>query len=200
MASDGDCGHTIGRGLKELVEDNGPALGQVRRPGAGRKPLVESDESLLAALLELVEPSERGDPESGLRWTCKSLRLVTELRARGYQVSHTVVAELLKTLGFRLQANSKSREGASHPDRDAQFRYIDRQAKAALRAHKPVISVDTKKKELVGAFKNGGQEWRPKGDPEEVRVSRLPHQGIGPGCPLWGLRSCRGCRLGIRGH
>jgi len=126
MASDGDCGHTIGRGLKELVEDNGPALGQVRRPGAGRKPLVESDESLLAALLELVEPSERGDPESGLRWTCKSLRLVTELRARGYQVSHTVVAELLKTLGFRLQANSKSREGASHPDRDAQFRYIDR--------------------------------------------------------------------------
>src|SRR5579864_6859019 len=180
----GIAASTIGRGLKELVEEGGPALGQVRRPGAGRKSLVESDEGLLGALLELVEPSERGDPESGLRWTCRSVRrLATELCARGHQVSHTVVAELLKTLGFSLQANSKTREGASHPDRDAQFRYIDRQAKAALRAHEPVISVDTKKKELVGDFRNGGQEWKPKGKAEKVRVHDFKIPELGRAAP-----------------
>ena len=167
----GIAASTIGRGLKELAENSGAPPGQVRRPGAGRKSLVASDEGLLEALLRLVEPIERGDPESGLPWTCKSVRRrATELCARGHQVSRTVVAELLKTLGFSLQANSKIREGASHPDRDAQFRYIDRQAKAALKAHQPVISVDPKKTELVGDFKNGGREWRPKGDPEQVRV------------------------------
>jgi hypothetical protein len=180
----GIAASTIGRGLKELAENSGASPGQVRRPGAGRKSLVESNEGLLEALLGLVEPSERGDPESGLRWTCKSVRrLAAELCGLGHQVSRTVVAELLKTLGFSLQANSKTREGASHPDRDAQFRYIDRQAKAALRAHEPVISVDTKKKELVGNFKNGGREWRPKGDPEEVLVHDFLIEELGRAVP-----------------
>jgi DDE family transposase len=162
---------TIGRGLKELADGAALPLGQVRRPGGGRKSLVEVDESLIDALLALVEPSERGDPESGLRWTCKSLRrLAAELCAQGYQISHTVVGELLRMLNFSLQANSKTREGDSHPDRDAQFHYIDRLAKTALREHQPVISVDTKKKELIGDFKNAGREWRAKGHPEEVRV------------------------------
>jgi hypothetical protein len=162
---------TIGRGLRELADTVVLPPGQVRRPGGGRKSLVEVDESLIAALLALVEPSERGDPESGLRWTCKSLRrLAAELCAQGYQISHTVVGELLRMLNFSLQANSKTREGDDHPDRDAQFRYIDRLAKAALKQHQPVISVDTKKKELIGDFKNAGREWRPKGDPEQVRV------------------------------
>src|SRR5436190_19107504 len=162
---------TIGRGLKELADGVVLPAGKVRQPGGGRRSLVEIDESLIEALLALVEPSERGDPESGLRWTCKSLRrLAAELRAQGHQISYTVVGELLHMLNFSLQANSKTREGDSHPDRNAQFRYIDRLAKAALKEHQPVISVDTKKKELIGDFKNGGREWRPKGDPEEVRV------------------------------
>jgi DDE family transposase len=180
----GIAASTIGRGLKELAENSTAPPAQVRRPGAGRKSLVESDEGLLEALLGLVEPSERGDPESGLRWTCKSVRrLAVELCARGHQVSRTVVAELLKTMGFSLQANSKTLEGASHPDRDAQFRYIDRQAKAALKAHQPVISVDTKKKELVGDFKNGGREWRPKGDPEQVLVHDFLIKELGRAVP-----------------
>jgi hypothetical protein len=180
----GIAASTIGRGLKELAENGVAPAGQVRRPGAGRKSLVESDEGLIEALLGLVEPSERGDPESGLRWTCKSVRrLAAELCALGHQVSRTVVAELLKTLGFSLQANSKTREGASHPDRDAQFRYIDRQAKAALKAQQPVISVDTKKKELVGNFKNGGREWRPKGDPEQVLVHDFLIKELGRAVP-----------------
>ena len=180
----GIAASTIGRGLKELVGECAPPLGQVRRTGAGRKSLVESDEGLLAALLSLVEPSERGDPESGLRWTCKSVRrLAAELCAQGHQISHTVVAKLLRTLNFSLQANSKIREGAGHPDRDAQFRYIDRLAKAALRQQQPVISVDTKKKELVGDFKNAGREWRPKGDPEQVRVHDFLIKELGRAVP-----------------
>jgi hypothetical protein len=175
---------TINRGLKELAEDSGLAPGQVRRPGGGRKSLVECDEQLMEALLTLVEPTERGDPESGLRWTCKSLRrLAAELCAQGHRISHTVVGELLKMLNFSLQANSKTREGASHPDRDAQFRYIDGVVKAALKKHQPVISVDTKKKELVGDFKNGGREWRPKGQPEEVRVHDFLIKELGRAVP-----------------
>jgi hypothetical protein len=180
----GIAASTIGRGLKELVGDFGPPPGQVRRTGAGRKSLVESDAGLLDALLALVEPSERGDPESGLRWTCKSVRrLAAELCAQGHQISHTVVAKLLRTLNFSLQANSKTREGTSHPDRDAQFRYIDRLAKAALRKQQPVISVDTKKKELIGDFKNAGREWRPKGDPEQVRVHDFLIKELGRAVP-----------------
>ncbi len=175
---------TISRGLKELAEGSGPTPGRVRRSGAGRKSLVERDGGLVEALLALVEPSERGDPESGLRWTCKSLRrLAAELCVQGYQISHTAVGELLKKLQFSLQANRKTREGDSHPDRDSQFRYIDSLAKAALKKHQPVISVDTKKKELVGNFKNGGREWRPKGDPEEVRVHDFLIKELGRAVP-----------------
>jgi Rhodopirellula transposase DDE domain len=175
---------TINRGLKELAEEVEPAQGQVRRAGGGRKPLVERDEQLMEALLALVEPTERGDPESSLRWTCKSLRrLAAELCAQGHRISHTVVGELLKTLNFSLQANSKTREGDGHPDRDAQFRYINRVVKTALKKQQPVISVDTKKKELVGDFKNGGREWRPKGQPEKVRVHDFLIKELGRAVP-----------------
>jgi Rhodopirellula transposase DDE domain len=175
---------TINRGLKELAEDLDPALRQVRRPGGGRKSLVECDEQLIEALLALVEPTERGDPESSLRWTCKSLRrLAVELCAQGHRISHTVVGELLKTLNFSLQANSKTREGDGHPDRDAQFRYVNRVVKTALNKQQPVISVDTKKKELVGDFKNGGREWRPKGQPEKVRVHDFLIKELGRAVP-----------------
>jgi hypothetical protein len=129
------------------------------------------DKTLLDDLLGLVSPSERGDPMSPLRWTCKSLRrLAGELTALGHQISHTVVGELLKQQKFSLQANSKTREGDSHPDRDAQFAHINARVTRAMAARQPVISVDTKKKELVGDFKNAGREWRPMGEPEAVRV------------------------------
>src|SRR3984893_492956 len=175
---------TNNRGLKELAEELDPALRQVRRPGGGRKSLVECDEQLMEALLALVEPTERGDPESSLRWTCKSLRrLAAELCAQGHRISHTVVGELLKTLNFSLQANSKTREGDGHPDRDGQFRYINRVVKTALNKQQPVISVDTKKKELVCDFKNGGREWRPKGQPEKVRVHDFLIKELGRAVP-----------------
>jgi hypothetical protein len=160
---------TIGRGLKDLSAGLPP--GRVRRPGGGGKTAVERDPGLLPDLLSLVEPGSRGDPMSPLRWTCKSLRrLAAELTARGHQVSRTVVGELLAREGFSLQANRKTREGSEHPDRDAQFAHINASVTAALAERQPVISVDTKKKELVGDFKNAGREWRPRGEPEEVRV------------------------------
>jgi hypothetical protein len=160
---------TIGRGLKDLSDGLPP--GRVRRPGGGGKPVVERNPGLLPALLSLVEPEARGDPMSPLRWTCKSLRrLAAELTARGHPVSRTAVGELLAREKFSLQANRKTREGSEHPDRDAQFAHIDAGVTAALAERQPVISVDTKKKELVGDFKNAGREWRPRGDPEEVRV------------------------------
>jgi hypothetical protein len=160
---------TIGRGLKDLSDRLPP--GRVRRPGGGGKPAVERDPGLLPALLSLVEPGARGDPMSPLRWTCKSLRrLAAELTARGHRVSRTVVGELLAREKFSLQANRKTREGSDHPDRDAQFAHINASVTAALAARQPVISVDTKKKELVGDFKNAGSEWRRQGEPEEVRV------------------------------
>ena len=149
---------TIGRALRELADGSGPPLGLVRHPGGGRKPLIETDTGLLDALLALVEPTTRGDPESALRWTCKSLRrLEAELRAQGHPISRTVIGELLKEQGFSLQPNCKTREGDSHPDRDAQFSYINELVSTALAGQQPVISVDTKKKELVGDFKNGGR-------------------------------------------
>jgi len=154
--------------------------GRLRRAGAGRKALVEVNDRLLDDLLALVEPDARGDPMSALRWTCKSLRrLSAELKERGHQVSHTVVGELLKREKFSLQANAKTREGSNHPDRDAQFGTINTAVKAALAEGEPVISVDTKKKELIGDFKNNGREWRPEGDPEEVDRLRLEGQGSG---------------------
>jgi hypothetical protein len=153
-------------------------------PGGGRKPLVETDTGLLDALLALVEPTTRGDPESALRWTCKSLRrLEAELRAQGHPISRTVIGELLKEQGFSLQANCKTREGDSHPDRDAQFGYINELVSTALAGQQPVISVDTKKKELVGDFKNGGREWQPKGQPEQVRVHDFLIKELGRAVP-----------------
>jgi hypothetical protein len=175
---------TIGRGLEELASGSGAALTQVRHPGGGRKPLTEHDRGLLTALLALIEPTERGDPETPLRWTCKSLRrLAAELCEQGHPISHTVVGELLKELNFSLQGNRKTREGDSHADRDAQFRYINKVTKAALATQQPVISVDTKKKELVGDFKNAGREWRPRGQPEEVRVHDFLIKELGRAVP-----------------
>src|SRR5271165_3811734 len=132
----------------------------------------------------LVSPTERGDPMSPLRWTCKSLRrLAAELRARGHKISHTVVGEVLKRQKFSLQGNRKTREGESHPDRDAQFAHINARVTQALAERQPVISVDTKKKELVGDFKNAGREWRPQGDPEEVRVHDFLIKELGRAVP-----------------
>src|SRR3974390_1833836 len=159
----------------------------VRPPGGGPKPLVETDTGLLDALLALVEPTTRGDPESALRWTCKSLRrLEAELRAQGHPISRTVIGELLKEQGFSLQANCKTREGDSHPDRDAQFSYINELVSTALVGQQPVISVDTKKKELVGDFKNGGRERQPKGQPEQVRVHDFLIKELGRAVPYGG--------------
>ena len=147
----GVAASTIGRGLRELAAATGLEAERVRRPGGGRKPLVSTDATLLDDLLSLVAPSERGDPMSPLRWTCKSLRrLAAELTERGHRISHTVVGELLKQQKFSLQANRKTREGDGHPGRDAQFAHISQSVTKALAEQQPVISVDTKKKELVG--------------------------------------------------
>jgi hypothetical protein len=175
---------TIGRGRNELAQDVSLEAGRLRRPGGGRKPLLVSDPALLPALLALVEPTERGDPMSPLRWTCKSLRrLSAELAAQGHPVSRTVVGELLTQQKFSLQGNSKTREGGDQPDRDAQFLHINQSVTAALTAKQPVISVDTKKKELVGDFKNAGRTWRPKGMPEAVRVHDFLIKELGRAVP-----------------
>jgi hypothetical protein len=173
---------TIGRGMKELAcEDPSP---RIRRPGAGRKTTISKDPTLLQDLERLVEPSTRGDPESPLRWTCKSVRrLAQALQMQGHQVSHTLVAELLNDAGYSLQGNLKTTEGESHPDRDAQFDYINTQVTAALAEKQPVISVDTKKKELVGDFRNNGREYRPQGNPEEVRVHDFLIKELGRAVP-----------------
>ena len=175
---------TIGRGLQELDAPPGSTPDRIRRPGGGRKPLTETNPGLLDDLNALVEPDARGDPMSPLRWTCKSLRrLADELGNLGHKVSHTVVGELLKKQKFSLQANSKTREGADNPDRDAQFRLINEAVKTAMAENQPAISVDTKKKELVGDFKNAGREWRPRGDPEEVRVHDFLIKELGRAVP-----------------
>jgi len=161
----------IRQGMAELTEVGVHPPGRIRRPGGGRKRAVTQDPSLLRDLEGLVEPVTRGDPESPLRWTCKSLRkLAEELQRLGHQASHQLVARMLHELGYSLQANSKTLEGTDHPDRNAQFEYLNRRVKRQLQQHQPVISVDTKKKELVGDFKNNGRELRPQGDPEKVRV------------------------------
>jgi hypothetical protein len=174
----------IRRGIAELQGAPAAAPGRIRRPGAGRKKTVEIDPALQYDLEALVEPTTRGDPEGPLRWTCKSLRkLAAELRAQGHRVSHQLVAELLQAAGYSLQANRKTREGGAHPDRDAQFAHIASTSADYLASGDPVISVDAKKKELIGDFKNGGQEWRPKGEPEEVRVHDFPIPGQGKVTP-----------------
>ena len=174
-------------GLKELESPPQVRQGEsrrVRRPGAGRKKLVERDPSVREALERLVEPAARGDPQSPLRWTCKSLmQLARELEAQGHAISHVSVGVLLKDMGYSLQGNRKTLEGASHPDRNAQFEYINDKTQVALNAGQPVISVDTKKKELVGDFKNGGRELRPKGNPEKVRVHDFKIKELGKVAP-----------------
>jgi len=173
---------TINRGLAELgtaASGDGPS-GRVRRPGGGRKKLTVIDATLLSDLQGLVEPTTRGDPQAPLLWTSRSLRNLAEaLRAMGHRIGHNVVADLLRQLNYSLQANRKTREGSDNPDRDEQFGYINAQVGAALSAGEPAISVDTKKKELVGDFKNAGRELRHKGDPEPVRVHdfKIPELG-----------------------
>jgi hypothetical protein len=171
------CGmrqQTVSRGVRELDAGDEP-LGRVRAPGAGRKRLAETDPGLVPALLALIEPAERGDPMSPLRWTTKSVRvLAAELTAQGHPVSADTVADLLREQGFSLQGNAKMIEGSQHPDRDAQFRYVNEQVGAHLAAGQPVVSVDTKKKEQIGEFANGGREWRPAGDPVRVHDHNFP--------------------------
>jgi hypothetical protein len=176
---------TIGYGLRELRgEASDSAFGGIRRKGAGRKPLTQTDPTLLGDLERLVDPATRGDPMSPLKWTSKSLRnLASALCAMGHRVGHDVVGTLLKTLGYSLQGNRKTIEGSSHVDRDAQFQHIARTVKDAITAGQPAISVDTKKKELVGDFKNGGREYQPAGAPEPVRVHDFVDPKLGRAAP-----------------
>lgn len=176
---------TLHREETEKAQDLGSSLpGRIRKAGGGRKKLTRQGPGLLSALEALVEPTTRGDPESPLRWTCRSTRqLADALAAQGYRVSHQTVASLLGGLGYSLQGNQKTKEGSVHPDRDAQFRFIHGRAEDFQRRGQPVVSVDTKKKELVGDFKNGGREWRPKGDPEPVRVYDFVDKALGKANP-----------------
>jgi Rhodopirellula transposase DDE domain len=175
---------TIRKGVAELESGQRLDSGRVRRPGGGRKPLLESDPTIADDIERLIDEDCRGDPESLLRWTAKSVRQVAAaLREMGHDVHFTSVAMLMRLLGYSLQANVKTREGASHPDRDAQFQHINTTAKAAVAAGWPVISVDTKKKELVGDFKNGGREWHLKGKPELVRVHDFKDKKLGKAIP-----------------
>jgi hypothetical protein len=174
---------TVSAGARELESGQEP-LGRARRPGGGRKRLPETDPGLVPALLALVEPQERGDPESPLRWILKSTRaLAAELTAQGHQVSPDTVHKLLKAQGFSLQANAKTIEGKQHPDRDGQFRYINEQARAHLASGDPVISVDAKKKEQAGQYASPGRTWRPAGDPVKVRDHDFPGPGEGKVTP-----------------
>ena len=176
---------TIGYGLRELRgEAPDSALRGVRRKGAGRKPLTQTDPTLLSDLERLVDPVTRGDPMSPLKWTSKSLRnLASALCAMGHRVGHDVVGSLLKELGYSLHANRKTLEGSGHVDRDSQFRHIAETVEGAITAGQPAISVDTKKKELVGDFKNGGREYRPAGSPEPVRVHDFVDPKLGRAAP-----------------
>ncbi|HEV7667737.1 MAG TPA: ISAzo13 family transposase [Thermoanaerobaculia bacterium] len=184
--STGVSRRAIRQGLEELREaaPSGRSEHQIRRAGGGRKKTIEKDPSLRADLERLLEPATRGDPESPLRWTSKSVRhLAKELQEGGHQISHQLVSELLHELGYSLQANRKTLEGAEHPDRDGQFKHIHRRVGLFLRHGDPVISVDTKKKELVGIFKNGGREWRPQGNPEKVLVHDFVNPELGRAIP-----------------
>jgi transposase len=163
--------NTVGRGVRDVQAGEASPKGRIRREGAGRPRVEDLDPTLRRDLEALIEPTSRGDPESPLRWTTKSVRrLAGELRRQGHRVSHQTVAELLHHLGYSLQANRKVLEGTSHPDRNGQFEHLNRAVQLQLSLGEPVISVDTKKKELVGPFKNGGRELRPQGNPERVRV------------------------------
>ncbi len=180
--------HTIRKGLSELAvreaNPHAPIPDRIRRPGGGRKSRTELDPELEMALESLVDPATRGDPQSPLRWTCKSTtRLAEELAGQGHPASPSTVGRLLRAAGYSLQGNRKTKEGGSHPDRNAQFEHINATVKAFQRRGRPVISVDTKKKELVGEFKNGGREWRPSGKPEEVLVHDFMDKELGKAIP-----------------
>jgi len=189
VAATGMSHNTIGRGVRELqqrAKKRRPAAAskRIRRVGGGRKSIVEADPSILDALERLVEPLTRGDPESPLRWTCKSTRkLAEELQDQGHAVGERTVAMWLHRAGYSLQSNRKVREGDSHPDRNAQFEHINAEVVVFQRRGQPVISVDTKKKELVGDFRNGGREWRPQGEPDEVRVHDFQDPALGKAIP-----------------
>ncbi len=178
---------TIMAGLEDLelsAKSRLVAATRVRSPGGGRRTLTQSDPGLLEALERLIDPATRGDPMSPLRWTCKSTaKLAEELTRQNHPVSDRTVAMLLKQSGYSLQANRKSREGSSHPDRNAQFEYINRQVRAFQKRQQPVVSVDTKKKELVGEFKNPGEEWQPHGQPQPVNVHDFPDKKLGKAIP-----------------
>jgi transposase len=171
---------TVAKGMREIRSGETAGAGRVRGPGGGRPALAVTDATLLADLQALVGEEARGAPESPLLWTAKSVRtLAGALREKGHRVSHETVAKLLRGLGYSLQANRKTLEGASHPDRDAQFRHINTAVGAVHAAGQPAISVDTKKKELIGDFQNGGQQWRPKGDPVLVRTKDFKDKQLG---------------------
>ena len=174
----------IRQGIAELKNPEILVADRVRRPGGGRKKAVDKDASLKSDLEELLESTTRGDPEAPLRWTCRSVRqLSAELQRMKHRVSHQVVADLLQQLGYSLQANRKTKEGADHPDRNAQFEHLSGKVKWCLRRRQPVISVDTKKRELVGDFKNSGREWRPQRQPELVRVHDFVDPQLGRATP-----------------
>ena len=176
--------NTIARGLRELKSPETLPPDRIRRPGGGRKRASVVDPTLTEDLERLMDPVTRGDPESPLRWTCKGVRkLAVALQRKGHQVSHTLVASLLHEMGYSLQANRKVREGTNHPDRNAQFEKISRKVRHRISRQQPVISVDCKKKELVGDFKNGGREWHPKGQPEAVRVHDFKIKELGKAVP-----------------
>jgi len=180
--------NTVASGVRELIQRREPVnlaiSSRLRQPGAGRKRITETDPLLLHALEELVDPVTRGHPESPLRWTCKSTaKLAAELTRQNHAVTDRTVATLLKRAGYSLQSNRKTLEGSSHPDRNAQFEHINKQVLAFQKRNRPVISVDTKKKELVGEFKNAGQEWQPKGKPEKVNVHDFPDKRLGKAIP-----------------
>jgi hypothetical protein len=178
---------TILKGVAELEADrlpSRPELGRIRATGGGRKRLEDADPHVKRVLARLVEASTAGDPMSYLLWTNKSTRtLAEELARHGYAVSHVTVARCLRELGYSLQANVKTIEGTQHPDRDAQFRYLNDQVRRFVRRHDPVVSVDTKKKELVGSFDNHGRRWQPAGNPERVNVHDFPGQAVGKAIP-----------------
>ena len=175
---------TIGRGLKELRSGVVVDPQRVRRPGGGRKPMTATDTSLVDDLRSLVEPDARGDPQSPLLWTCKSLsKLAAGLCSMGHKIGRTLVGELLHKLDYSLQSNRKTLEGSANPDRDAQFNHINQHVKQALAMGEPAISVDTKTKELVGDFKNAGREWHPEGKPEQVRVHDFVIPELGRAAP-----------------
>lgn len=175
---------TIRNGIKELQSDNPLPSGRQRRIGGGRKPLESSQHDLIDAIDRLVEPTERGDPESPLRWTCKSLsNLKRELVSQGYRVGRTKISNILRSLGYSLQGNRKTREGTDHPDRNAQFEHIARRVRACQRGCRPAVSVDTKKKETLGKKANVGKEYRPKGEPLEVDTHDFPDKELGKAIP-----------------